>query len=101
MLGASYTLPCGKWVVNEVPIVMFLMTHPYFCSYHVLAAMIIRRTGVHASCLRYVIAVLLMAYVTAFLETWSIAAYPHYVCPSLTSPVDPQVVSHRAFPTGW
>ena len=28
VLGMRYTVPVGPWVINRVPIVMFLMTHP-------------------------------------------------------------------------
>ena len=86
VLGASYTLPVGPYTLNEVPVVMYLLTQPYFLSYHVLAACAMRRFDLASrSSLVYWSVISLAAYGTAFAETWSISAYPHYVCVALHS----------------
>ena len=41
LLGARYTFP--SWRLNDVPIPMFLATHAYFCFYHTLTNMALRR----------------------------------------------------------
>lgn len=59
---------------------MFLLTHAYFCLYHALSNMLIRRT-LHATAgwhgrARHVAAaavIFVLAYVTAFMETFTIA----------------------------
>jgi hypothetical protein len=64
----------------QVPIVMFLMTHPYFCLYHSISNMAIRttlrlthRSGRVLSTLAAGIVVLGLAYAIAFMETYSLS----------------------------
>ena len=65
---------------------MFLMTHPYFMSYHIIATVLMRRFGflespARHSFLTHATAVLGLAYLTALLEAWSISGFPHYTYP--------------------
>lgn len=88
VLGCSYSVPTedGWWTVNRVPVVMYLLTHPYFLSYHVMASCCLRRLGFHSpqtSFLRRAASVTTLAYATAYMETWSISAFPHYRYPDL------------------
>ena len=79
---AGYSVPTNGWVINQVPIVMFLLTHPYFLSYHTLATCVLRRAGFYnaSTTLAYrAVLVAGLAYTTAFLEAWSISSFPHYV----------------------
>ncbi|GJP48372.1 hypothetical protein CLOM_g7667 [Closterium sp. NIES-68] len=41
LLGASYTFP--SWRLNDVPFALYLLTHAYFCFYHVISNVTIRR----------------------------------------------------------
>ncbi len=43
VLGAAYTLKAHR--INDVPIVMFLMTHAYFNFYHALSNVLLRRVS--------------------------------------------------------
>lgn len=84
VLSMRYTVPVGPWSLNAVPLCMYLLTHPYFCSYHILATVIQRRLGLLSPNTSQAVrssAVLLLSYTTAFLETWSISAFPHYTYP--------------------
>ena len=81
VLRARYTMPA--WRLNGVPICMYFATHFYFCSYHVLSNLILRR--IHSSCapgarrMFFVAAtVCAMAYTTAFMETLTISHFPYY-----------------------
>ena len=40
VLGTGYTLPSHD--LNDVPLVMYLLTHAYFCLYHALANVVLR-----------------------------------------------------------
>ena len=81
VLRARYTMPA--WRLNDVPIAMYLATHFYFSSYHVLANLPLRyvRTayapGVARTCLQAAL-VLAMSYGTAFMETLTISNFPYY-----------------------
>lgn len=83
VLGATYTMKSFR--INDVPYVMFLMTHGYFLFYHTLSNVLLRRTStalsksspfVRRSAMTLVIFTL--AYATAFMETLTIAHYPYY-----------------------
>eukprot|EP00629_Pelagomonadales_sp_RCC1024_P001215 CAMPEP_0119291388 /NCGR_PEP_ID=MMETSP1329-20130426/42382_1 /TAXON_ID=114041 /ORGANISM="Genus nov. species nov., Strain RCC1024" /LENGTH=287 /DNA_ID=CAMNT_0007292217 /DNA_START=140 /DNA_END=1000 /DNA_ORIENTATION=- len=81
VLRASYTMPA--WRLNDVPIAMYFATHFYFCFYHVLSNAALRRidTGYEPGARRFwfrVGAVCAMAYLTAFLETFTISGFPYY-----------------------
>ena len=89
MLGMRYTGPLatGKGIeINQVPLSMFLFTHPYFMTYHVLAAPLLRATKVYLQ--KYPspdillgIFITLIAFMTAFIETWTISGFPYYTYP--------------------
>ncbi|KXZ42322.1 hypothetical protein GPECTOR_162g137 [Gonium pectorale] len=83
LLGASYTFV--SWRLNGVPICLYLMTHGYFCFYHAISNILIRRvqTGllrssalVRRSAMAFV--VFTLAYATAYAETLTIAHFPYY-----------------------
>lgn len=81
VLGAHYTME--SYDLNGVPIPMYFATHFYFCFYHVIGNCIIRRiiTGFKPSFFKnlfLILAVLCMAYTTAFMETATIANYKCY-----------------------
>lgn len=82
LVTAGYSVPTDGWVINQVPIVMFLLTHPYFLSYHTLATCVLRRAGFYNASTSLVYRAVLvagLAYTTAFVEAWSISGFPHYV----------------------
>lgn len=90
VLGVRYTGPLSPgrgWEINRVPVSMYLMTHVYFMTYHVLGTPLLRavRTSFKsASPLQYTavgVAVVVMAFVTAFAETWTISSFPYYTYP--------------------
>eukprot|EP00879_Flechtneria_rotunda_P029988 GHRR01032466.1.p1 GENE.GHRR01032466.1~~GHRR01032466.1.p1 ORF type:complete len:180 (+),score=33.21 GHRR01032466.1:886-1425(+) len=83
LLGAAYTLPSYK--LNGVPIPMYLMTHAYFCLYHAVSNVLLRRVESHLSHAplqtRKVargLAVFLLSYATAYMETLTISHFPYY-----------------------
>lgn len=61
------------------------MTHAYFCFYHAVSNVVLRRVG-HACqgksvLLKYLmlsITVFVLAFITAFMETFTIAHFPYY-----------------------
>ena len=69
----------------QVPIPLYFMTHAYFCFYHALSNVMMRRVG-HASqkygrtaqLAAMAVTVFLLAYATAFMETLTIAHFPYY-----------------------
>ncbi|KAF8063107.1 CPI1 [Scenedesmus sp. PABB004] len=83
LLGAAYTLPSHR--LNGVPLVMYLMTHAYFLFYHALANTALRRVDAHLAHaplatrrLARGLAVFLLAYGTAYMETLTISHFPYY-----------------------
>lgn len=83
LLGASYTFV--SWRLNDVPITLYLMTHAYFCFYHGISNVLLRRvqTGlakapawVRTSAMAAV--VFALSYATAYGETLTIAHFPYY-----------------------
>eukprot|EP00471_Norrisiella_sphaerica_P013634 CAMPEP_0184501566 /NCGR_PEP_ID=MMETSP0113_2-20130426/48040_1 /TAXON_ID=91329 /ORGANISM="Norrisiella sphaerica, Strain BC52" /LENGTH=165 /DNA_ID=CAMNT_0026890375 /DNA_START=523 /DNA_END=1020 /DNA_ORIENTATION=+ len=72
-----------SWDLNGVPIPMYLATHFYFCFYHVLSNLALRRaystfaSGRMRSAFITTL-VLFMAYVTAFMESLTISGFPCY-----------------------
>ncbi|KAL6759528.1 cyclopropyl isomerase-like protein [Haematococcus lacustris] len=83
LLGASYTFKSFR--LNDVPICLYLMTHAYFCFYHALANVCIRRVGhlfagSHSAVktLAKAALVLGLSYATAYGETLTIAHFPYY-----------------------
>lgn len=93
VLGMRYTGPLGPGMgleINQVPVSMFLCTHPYFMTYHILATPILRavRSLLRGNSLCHPLFgmfVLLLAFVTAFMETWTISGFPYYTYPDLVS----------------
>jgi len=87
VLGSSYTFPI-KIKLNNIPVFCYLITHAYFISYHTFSSVILRRFW---TCSFYqnsksrffqismnVIVIALMAYITAFMEAFTIAKVPYY-----------------------
>ena len=69
----------------QVPITLYFMTHAYFCFYHALSNVVLRRTmyAVQQSpriCqwLSLATVVFVLAYITALMETVTIAHFPYY-----------------------
>ena len=67
----------------QVPIFCYLVTHAYFTFYFSFTNIVLRRirTSMRPGTSRVVwltIAVFALSYFTAFMETLTIAAYPHY-----------------------
>ncbi|KAG1662634.1 hypothetical protein FOA52_009619 [Chlamydomonas sp. UWO 241] len=83
MLGAAYTIQAHR--LNDVPIVMYLMTHAYFTFYHALSNVLLRRvrTGMAGSSKAARVAamgvlIFVLSYSTAYMETLTISHYPYY-----------------------
>ena len=90
VLGVRYTGPLGPgrgWEINQVPVSMYLMTHVYFMTYHVLITPLLRgvKTSFRTSSpLQYIavgLFVVVAAFLTAFAETWTISNFPYYTYP--------------------
>ena len=89
VLGMRYTGPLGPGMgleINRVPVSMFLCTHPYFMTYHVLVTPLLR--AIKSSLQKYqachfffAITVVIIAFLTAFVETWTISGFPYYTYP--------------------
>jgi hypothetical protein len=74
----------GLFELNGVPYVMHLLTVPYFATYHTLMTRLFRWGNFwhsSTSVLKRVAVVALLGYTTAFVEAFSISAFPHYVGP--------------------
>jgi cycloeucalenol cycloisomerase len=74
-----------KWRINDVPITCYLMTHAYFIFYHSMTNLILRRLRRSlaafppaASSAISALVVFALAYVTAFMETFTISNFPYY-----------------------
>ena len=83
LLGASYTFPAHR--LNDVPITLYFMTHAYFCLYHAIANVLIRRVrnaaqpaGPIAQFVAETVLVFVLSYATAFGETLTISHFPYY-----------------------
>lgn len=85
LLGATYTFKA--WRLNNVPIAMFLCTVGYFNFYFAGVNMVLRATWTSAAyrrlgtMLRWGASAALvvgLAVFTAFMETWTISAFPYY-----------------------
>lgn len=83
LLGARYTFRAH--LLNGVPVALYLMTHAYFCFYHALANVALRRVesalAGRSLLLRKIAraaAVFVLAYATALGETLTIAHFPYY-----------------------
>ena len=85
MLRAIYTLTAHR--INNVPICMFLYTHAYFCTYHVITTILLRRwwtSLAYYKCPTWLrplgssMLIFVMSYVTAFMEAFTIQNFPYY-----------------------
>ena len=85
LLGAKYTFDAHR--LNDVPISMFLATHAYFCFYHSLTNVCIRRMRRTATFVRSTesqqlllnsVFIGALAYVTAFMETKTIEGFQYW-----------------------
>ena len=72
-------------MVMQVPLPLYFMTHAYFCFYHALANVVLRRVRRAVAGARpalaaasFAAAVFALAYVTAVMETATIAHFPYY-----------------------
>ena len=84
LLKAKYTIPDVTWELNGIPICLYIITHAYFASYFAFVTPILRKVY-HATSpgvvrvVSLVLAILALAYFTAFAETLTIASFPYYV----------------------
>ena len=69
----------------QVPITLYFMTHAYFCFYHALSNMVLRRVSHAVQKCRVIVqwlvlalVVFILAYITALMETVTIAHFPYY-----------------------
>ena len=89
VLGVRYTGPLAPgrgWEINRVPVSMYLMTHVYFMTYHVLFTPLLRavKTSFRYSTSQYIamgVFVIVAGFLTAFLETLTISGFPYYTYP--------------------
>ena len=92
VLGMRYIGPLAEGIqINRVPLSMFLMTHVYFISYHVLVNPLLRavsgalpenRVG---QFIVSAIVTVVLALLTAAGETWTISSFPYYTYPDYYS----------------
>jgi cycloeucalenol cycloisomerase len=81
VLKAKYTMP--SWRLNDVPLALTFATHFYFTTYHTFSNLMLRKisTSFRPTAMRALFtaaSVLAFSYFTAFMETFSISAYPDY-----------------------
>ena len=87
VLGMRYTGPLASgFQINQVPVSMFLMTHVYFLSYHVIVTKLLRLLVSICDNKLYqnigmASGVIVFAILTAFLETYTISNFPYYTYP--------------------
>lgn len=86
----SLDRPCPRVVSYEhclsalqVPIALYFMTHAYFCFYHTLANVCLRRVSRAVApgaprLLALGAVVFCLSYATAFMETLTISHFPYY-----------------------
>eukprot|EP01133_Synstelium_polycarpum_P017460 gene17460-20834_t len=89
LLRATYRFPVS-FKLNEVPVMLYFITHAYFMSYHAATTPILRRfwtslpptaaNGKHSTkkIVGTVVIVAAMAYFTAFMEAWTLEKVPYY-----------------------
>lgn len=72
-------------LVLQVPVTLYFMTHAYFCFYHAFSNVVLRRTAYAVQqspgiCqwLTFATVVFVLAYITALMETVTIAHFPYY-----------------------
>lgn len=89
VLGMRYIGPlAGGLRINDVPVSMYLMTQPYFLSYHVLVSPVLRTfinaLKGHHWIVKYLIVgifIYVISISTAFMETFTISSFPYYTYP--------------------
>ncbi|UJR10976.1 hypothetical protein I4U23_015161 [Adineta vaga] len=85
VLHATYTFKAHR--LNDVPFALYLITHSYFHLYHVLSSIMMRlvwRRMPTKGKIRYFyvgIIVIIVSYIVAFLETFTIQHFPYYDIP--------------------
>ncbi|KAN0027661.1 hypothetical protein ACTFIU_010634 [Dictyostelium citrinum] len=86
LLQATYRFPV-EFKLNEVPVMLYFVTHAYFISYHAATTPILRRywtafggrdNRTFLKTLGSILIVCAMAYFTAFMEAWTISSVPYY-----------------------
>ena len=83
-----YTGPLGL-EINGVPVSMFLCTHPYFMTY-VLVSPFLRTAKANLKDYKlktwlFAAVVVCIAFLTVFMETWTISGFPYYTYPDFYS----------------
>lgn len=81
VLKARYSFPSFR--LNNVPLCLYFATYFYFCFYHALSNIVIRKamtsfTDGWLKILHCAMVVFIISYITAFIETISISEFPHY-----------------------
>ncbi|KYQ90318.1 Cycloeucalenol cycloisomerase [Tieghemostelium lacteum] len=84
LLEATYKFPV-TFMLNEVPVFLYFVTHAYFVSYHAATTPILRRWWTAfgggkswIKTLGSIVIVFAMAYFTAFMEAWTLEKVPYY-----------------------
>lgn len=85
LLRATYTFEA--WRLNDVPFAMYLAAHGYFMLYHSMTNMALRRWYTSSTYARLprpfgtvgtAVLVIIMSWVTAFMEAFTIQGFPYY-----------------------
>ena len=88
VLQASYTMQ--SWDLNGVPIPMFFATHFYFCFYHTLSNMALRKVCFICTCMLACIDILCTSRVfCVFVAGTSVILVPAHCFPLTHAPVNP------------
>jgi len=82
LLGAAYSFPV-TWKLNEIPIMLFMITQSYFTTYYLISNFLMRQLYQRTipGFKRHVIvflAVCALSWFFAFMETWTIESVPYY-----------------------
>eukprot|EP01089_Gocevia_fonbrunei_P019021 TRINITY_DN6588_c0_g1_i2.p1 TRINITY_DN6588_c0_g1~~TRINITY_DN6588_c0_g1_i2.p1 ORF type:complete len:224 (-),score=23.42 TRINITY_DN6588_c0_g1_i2:66-737(-) len=84
VLGASYSFPANI-KLNGIPFFLYLITHAYFISYHTVSTIILRKfwnvCKPKSSIISFITSALfifILSYITAFMESFTIAEVPYY-----------------------
>ncbi len=102
VLGMQYTGPLanGEGVdLNGVPLSMYFMTHVYFTSYHVIITKILRFFTMQCNQVTIVIPIVILAIITAFIETFTISNFPYYTYPDYYTMITTGSVFYSIFLT--
>lgn len=79
VLGASYSFPVTHFL-NDVPVMLYFITHGYFMFYHTMTTIILRLffRSKWSNTATNILLVFVLALITAFMETWTISNVPFY-----------------------